>query len=237
MFRNLPNFLTLLNLFVGSVAGTSILLGYSETGLVGIACCLLLDYLDGFTARLFNIKHPMGKDLDSLADVVSFGFVPGAIYFHLFKKFPEFIIDGLEEIYPFVGFFFTVFAALRLAKFNIDTRQSDQFLGLPTPAATIFTAGLLFLSLDSCHSCNTILLNPWTLWISLVILCGLMVSNLPMFNLKFNQYGWKGNEAKWIYIILCVALLILMKEAAFSLVIVLYIFLSLLFQKKNVVSS
>jgi CDP-diacylglycerol--serine O-phosphatidyltransferase len=177
--------------------------------LIGI--CLLADFADGLAARLLKQSSAIGKELDSLADVISFGFVPGAIYYLLLCK--SLGLEGLDfnnpnSYLPALGFVITAFSALRLAKFNTDSRQTENFIGLNTPANTIFTLGLLLTVENNSFGLSELLLNL-PLLISLIGLFSfLLVSEIPIFSFKFKGLGWKGNEIRFVFLILSALLLI-----------------------------
>jgi CDP-diacylglycerol--serine O-phosphatidyltransferase len=177
--------------------------------LIGI--CLLADFADGLAARLLKQSSAIGKELDSLADVISFGFVPGAIYYLLLCK--SLGLVGLEfsnpnSYMPALGFIITAFSALRLAKFNTDSRQTENFIGLNTPANTIFTLGLLLTVENNSFGLSELLLNL-PLLISLIGLFSfLLVSEIPIFSFKFKGLFWKGNEIRFVFLILSALLLI-----------------------------
>jgi len=138
MKKHIPNFITCLNLFSGCVASYLAFKGNYQGAFVAILFAAVFDFLDGFAARLLKAYSPMGKELDSLADMISFGLAPGAIVFSLLTD------TGINEWLPFAGFLIPVFSGLRLAKFNIDDRQTSSFLGLPVPANAIFWAGIVY---------------------------------------------------------------------------------------------
>lgn len=188
--------------------------------LFSLGICLFADFSDGFAARMLQSYSDMGKELDSLADMVSFGVLPGFMFFYMLQG------GDLTNITPYgaAGFMVTLFAALRLAKFNIDTRQSESFLGLPTPSATLFIAGLLLIYRS--HADSMLFTWPALLSIALIISV-LMVSDLPMFSLKFKGYSWKGNEIRYIFIIFAVAMFVLMRDYSLSVVIATYTLYSL----------
>ena len=167
----------------------------------------------------------MGVQLDSLADVVSFGVLPGSMLFVLLQS-QDMYSGTLMQYLPFSAFVFPVFGAYRLAKFNLDDRVADHFYGLPIPSAAIYLAGLYWVQQgNSC--CAGIFTNPIVLLVSLLLLCYLMVSDMPHFNLKFKSLAWRGQKIKWIYLMCVVLLLIVLREAGIPLSIVLYILLSL----------
>ncbi|MER2998829.1 CDP-diacylglycerol--serine O-phosphatidyltransferase [Pontibacter populi] len=224
MKKHIPNFITCLNLFSGCVALYFIFqneLVYASY-LVGLAA--VFDFLDGMVARVLGAYSEIGKQLDSLADVISFGVVPGAMMFMLLKRAEgDFIFS---ELLPFAGFIITVFSALRLAKFNIDTRQTTSFIGLPTPACAIFVASLPLILASGELMAFAIILNKLVLLATTLILSFLLVAELPLFALKFTNLSWADNSIRFIFVGLSVILLALLNFAAIPLIIVLYIVLS-----------
>ena len=228
---SLPNLFTLVNLFAGCLA-IVFLFGYqTEWVPYCILISLVADFLDGFAARFTKNSSEIGKQLDSLADVVSFGFVPGAILFHLlFMKYETSdIVFSLNRMYVYSvpGFIVTLFAALRLAKFNLDTRQSENFYGLATPGATIFVVGLLLILLHNPFGLAHHILSGKVLYSTIAALSVLMLVDLPMFGFKFKSFGLKGNEMRYLFIILSIGLLAALKFAAVSLIIIVYILVSI----------
>ena len=219
MFR-IPNIITLVNLFSGCLALLFLFQKDLTAVLFCLGVCLLADFLDGFAARLLKSYSEMGKELDSLADMVSFGLLPGFMMFYMLQggDFSTISLPGAA------GFIVTLFAALRLAKFNIDTRQSDSFLGMPTPSATLFIAGLLLIYRS--HPESILFMWQSLLAIGLAISI-LMVSDLPMFSLKFKGYSWKGNEIRYIFLIFALAMFLLLKDYSLSVVIAAYTVYSL----------
>jgi CDP-diacylglycerol--serine O-phosphatidyltransferase len=229
---NIPNLLTLINLFAGCMAILFVMGGNPEATLICTAVSLVADFFDGMSARALKVSSGIGKELDSLADVVSFGVVPGFIFKFLF-------FDSLSTHFPTLpdfwltlvsnsGFIFALFAALRLAKFNIDTRQSDGFIGLATPAATIFVVGLYQLFNSNAYGLYDIVSIPYVLFTTFILLCFLMIAELPMFSFKFKNYGWKGNELRFGFIAICILLLVVLKLVALPLIILLYILTSII---------
>ena len=207
----IPNIITLCNAFFGCLAVLSIFSGQTAWLPWLIAICLLADFADGLAARLLKQSSAIGKELDSLADVISFGFVPGAIYYLLLCK--SLGLEGLDfsnpnSYLPALGFVITAFSALRLAKFNTDSRQTENFIGLNTPANTIFTLGLLLTVENNSFGLSELLLNL-PLLISLIGLFSfLLVSEIPIFSFKFKGLFWKGNEIRFVFLILSALLLI-----------------------------
>lgn len=190
--------------------------------LIGIAA--VADFFDGLVARALHVSSPIGKDLDSLADMVSFGVVPGAILFQLLRH--ALPATGLPEWLAYVAFVVSIFSALRLAKFNNDTRQSDSFIGLPTPACTLVVASLPLILAHDTFSLQDIILNPWVLLLLALTLAGLLVAELPLFALKFKNLRWHDNSLQFIFLLLSLGLLVVLQAAAIPLVILLYVLLS-----------
>jgi CDP-diacylglycerol--serine O-phosphatidyltransferase len=234
---NLANALTLLNLFSGCVAIVFMFNYYMEYVPYCVLVSLVADFLDGFAARFTKSSTEIGKQLDSLADVVSFGVVPGCILFQMLFMRLESEPAGYSATKMFLmsapAFLVTLFAALRLAKFNLDTRQSDGFIGLATPAATVFVVGLLLVYLDNTFGLAGFAYGRKLLYVTCIALPVLMISELPMFAFKFKSFGWKGNEVRYVFIILSAILLAALKFAAVSLIIVLYILFSLVLKYLN----
>ncbi|UYZ61718.1 CDP-alcohol phosphatidyltransferase family protein [Hymenobacter weizhouensis] len=224
MKNHLPNAVTCLNLFAGCLALSSIFAGRLELASYFVALAALFDFFDGLLARALHASSPIGKDLDSLADMVSFGVVPGAFLFDLLMQAGS----GLPSWVPYGGFIVTVFSALRLAKFNNDTRQTTSFIGLPTPACTILVASLpLILTYDT-FGVQRLILNPWVLLGLTVLLSGLLVAELPLFALKFKNLRWQDNQVRFVFLLLSVGLLLVLQAAAVPLIILLYVLLSML---------
>ena len=211
MKKHIPNFITCLNLFSGCVASYLAFKGNYEGAFIAILLAAVFDFMDGFAARLLKAYSAMGKELDSLADMISFGLAPGAIVF-------SFLTDsGTNEWLPFVGFLIPVFSGLRLAKFNIDDRQTSSFLGLPVPANAIFWAGLVY-------SFSPFLMNNiWFLFILIALFCFFLVSEIPMFSLKFKNVSWKENQNQYLFLIGCGVILAIFQLSAFALIISWYI--------------
>ena len=213
--KHIPNFITCLNLFSGCVAIYFAFKGNYQTAFIAILIAGLFDFLDGFAARMLHAYSPMGKELDSLADVISFGMAPGAIVFSLLSG------ATIYEWLPFVAFLIPVFSGLRLAKFNIDERQTSSFIGLPVPANAMFWAGIVY-------SFPVFLLgNIWILLILIGLFSYFLISEIPMFSLKFKNVAWKSNQLQYIFLIGCILLLIVLQLNAFAPIIGWYILLSI----------
>jgi CDP-diacylglycerol--serine O-phosphatidyltransferase len=219
MLRHLPNLLTCCNLLTGSIGVVYLL--QNPDGIVPAAwfvwIALAFDFLDGFTARVFKVASPIGKELDSLADVISFGLLPSVLVYTLLKQQTD--ITYL----PWVAFIIVVFSALRLAKFNIDETQTHFFRGLPTPANALFITGLPFLQ----GGPGAFMLYPYVLVAVAVIFSLLLVSRVELFALKFKDLTWKHNQIQFVFLMVCVLLVALFRFAAVPLIILSYILLSL----------
>ena len=228
--KHLPNAVTCLNLLCGCLALTNIFAGRLEVGAYFVAAAAAADFADGLLARALRVSSAIGKDLDSLADMVSFGVVPGAILASLLSRYMLFGGDTEPMVgwswLPYAGFLVTIFSALRLAKFNNDTRQTTSFIGLPTPACTLVVASLpLILSHDQ-FGLAPFILNPLVLLGLTVLLSGLLVAELPLFALKFKNLRWGDNRRRFLFLLLAAALLLGLKAAAVPLIVLLYVLLS-----------
>ncbi len=188
----IPNLLTLLNLASGCIATVMALWGKFDMAFWMVVIAAVFDFSDGFAARALKAYSPMGKELDSLADMVSFGVAPSMAMFTLLQG------KGLEWTWAALAFVLAMFSALRLAKFNIDERQSEEFLGLPTPACALF-----FVSLGGIFGMTTLLSSPVFLFSAIAVFSLLMVSDIPMFALKFKSFKWQGNELRYCFLIFC----------------------------------
>ncbi len=186
----------------------------------------VFDFFDGMLARLLSVSGPMGKELDSLADDITFGFAPSAIVFSLLKEvdYPEFLLP-ISDIVPYFAFIIAVFSALRLGKFNIDPRQSSSFIGLPTPANALFWGSLVVGGHDFLisHSFNALYLI-----ILIIFMSWLLISEIPMFSLKFKSLSWKKNKISYIFLIISIPLLLFLGISGFAAVILWYIILSVI---------
>ena len=217
--KHIPNTITCLNLISGCIATYFAFQGDSRLALLFIVIGAVFDFFDGMVARLLHVSSPIGKELDSLADDITFGFAPSAIVFEYLR--PE------TELLPFLVFVMAAFSALRLAKFNLDERQALGFIGLPTPANALFWGALVVGAGEWMKTAPFIGPN-----LSLVILAGvfvscyLLVSEIPMFALKFKTWGWKDNEVKYIFLLTCIPLLLFFQVTGIAIIIAWYILLS-----------
>lgn len=231
MIRNIPNTLTCCNLFSGCIASCMAFQGNYVWAFVFIIIGAAFDFFDGMVARLLHVSSPIGKELDSLADDITFGLAPAAIAFALFQEvhYPDFI-QSLRPVLPYTAFLVAVFSGLRLAKFNIDTRQTSSFIGMPTPANALFWGSLVtgeHAFLTSPH------FNAVYLFILVVVMSLLLVAELPMFSLKFKDLSWQHNKVSYIFLIGCIPLFLIFQWSGFAAVIIWYVILSLLFRKKS----
>lgn len=231
----IPNAITLTNLFCGCCAVTLILQGAFQTAFIFVALGGIADFLDGFVARILGVSSELGKQLDSLADMVSFGVVPAMIMFKLLLIY--WYGDDMENSLPYLAFpafLLAAFAAYRLGTFNLDTRQTDEFRGLNTPSATIFVLGIMMAYTHNEMQLASFILNPYFLYTCVFILGFLMVSDMRMFSFKAKNRAWKGNELRYIFIFVSILGIIILGYIGLSLAIVLYILLSLMaYSRKN----
>jgi CDP-diacylglycerol--serine O-phosphatidyltransferase len=239
---NIPNFITCLNVISGSLA-----IIFALKGQLTISVCLILaaavfDFLDGMAARALKAYSAIGKDLDSLADVISFGLAPGMIMFMLLQySFPEResqnLLSGFTSGESFILAFallIPVFSALRLAKFNNDSRQTSSFIGLPTPANAIFISSLALIhDFGKYTSIDHFLLNTKILLLLTILLSWLLVSEIPMFSLKFKNLTWQDNKIRIIFLILSVIFIAAFNFYGITATIVLFILLSMLQNSSN----
>lgn len=239
---NLANILTLLNLFAGCAAlvfifSPSYQVGTLSEGLqfvpIFTLVSLIADFFDGMASRFTkSAESGIGKQLDSLADVVSFGVVPAAVLYTLLTFYFRSVSSGEAEwqimLYSCPAFILALFSALRLAKFNIDERQSDGFIGLATPACTIFIIGLLLVFLRNDYGLTHLLLNPYLLFGLVALLSWLLIAEIAMFSFKFKNFGWASNGLRYMFIIAAVVLLAAFKFAGISLTVVLYVLVSVI---------
>lgn len=228
--RQIPNTITCCNLFSGCIASVAALQGNYTMAIVFIIIGAVFDFFDGMAARLLNVSSPIGKELDSLADDISFGFAPASIVFSLFKEvhYPAFLLPAAEWL-PYAAFLIAVFSALRLAKFNVDTRQTSSFIGMPTPANALFWGSLVAGAHDFLVSEA---FNALYLLIMVLVMSYLLIAEIPMFSLKFKNLSWKSNKVSYIFLIVSIPLLIFFQVSGFAAVILWYILLSLFTQKK-----
>jgi CDP-diacylglycerol--serine O-phosphatidyltransferase len=231
--RHIPNFITSLNLASGFTAIIFLFNGYPVTACWLILAAMVFDFFDGFSSRLLKAYSDIGKELDSLADVVSFGVVPGLIIYTILSKSMNLEASGILSfkylLVIAVTAFFPVCAALRLAKFNIDTTQSDTFRGVPTPAAALAVVTIILSKHYSDPSLITSFLSsPVSVILFSLIISILMVTRIPLLSLKFHDFGLKGNEGRFLLIAVCLLLFILFRFGGIPWIIPAYIAISLI---------
>lgn len=229
--RNIPNSITCCNLISGCIATYNAFLGDIRMALLWIIVGAVFDFFDGMSARLLKVSSPIGKELDSLADDITFGFAPSAIIFYELSimEYPSELLM-LKPYLPYFAFVMAAYSALRLAKFNLDERQSLGFIGLPTPANALFW-GALFVGAQNFME-STVYMLPVVL-LMICVSCWLLIAEVPMFALKFKQWGWKSNEVKYIFLISCLPLLMIFGITAFSVIIAWYVVLSVVVNLRN----
>lgn len=223
--RNIPNSITCCNLISGCIAIAFAYEGKQEWALAFIIIGAVFDFFDGMVARLLHVSSPIGKELDSLADDITFGAAPAMMVFTFLHQlpYPDWL-DSAREYLPYVAFLIAAFSALRLAKFNLDERQATSFIGLPTPANALFWGSLIV-------GGGTRLIHiPYALPVVLVLIvlsCWMLVAEIPLFALKFKQWGWKGNETKYIFLITCIPLIVWLGMSSLAVIITWYVILSI----------
>ncbi|MCD8417900.1 CDP-alcohol phosphatidyltransferase family protein [Tenacibaculum finnmarkense genomovar finnmarkense] len=231
--KHIPNLLTLGNLLCGTIATIFSIKG----DFVGVAFLVVLgivfDFFDGFVARMLGVQGELGKQLDSLADMVTSGVVPGMVMLQLLVNALNVDAAGYFGIdtygatgssLPYIGLLLTLGACYRLANFNIDTRQSDSFIGLPTPAMALFVISLpLIAEFGKQEFFIEIIMNQYFLFAVTAVLTFLMNAEIPLFALKFKSFGFKENAFKYVFLAVCVLLLVVLKFVAIPLIILLYV--------------
>ncbi|WP_321334760.1 CDP-diacylglycerol--serine O-phosphatidyltransferase [uncultured Bacteroides sp.] len=229
--RHIPNTVTCLNLFSGCIACVMAFESKYELSVVFIIFSAVFDFFDGMLARLLKAHSPIGKELDSLADDVSFGVVPAVLVFSVLKEMPyPAFLSAAKDYIPYIGFLISVFSALRLAKFNVDERQTSSFIGLPVPANALFWGSLIVGAHGYLVSSA---INLIYLIILVCLFSWLLVAEIPMFSLKFKNLSWKDNKISFLFLLVCIPLLVFLGISGFSAIIVWYIILSLLTRKNK----
>ena len=225
--KHIPNFITLLNLFSGSIALVYASEENFEMAFFFVCLGIFFDFFDGFFARLLNVSSPLGLQLDSLADMVTSGVVPG---FVMFKMLTNSVSSDPSLIYlPYLGFIITLGSCYRLANFNIDTRQTDSFIGLPTPANAIFILSLpLILKNTDSLILLELLTNCWVLIIVTLVSAFILNAEIPLFALKIKKFNFKDNVLQIVFLLISLLLLIVFKFSGVALIIVFYVMLSVI---------
>jgi CDP-diacylglycerol--serine O-phosphatidyltransferase len=219
--KHIPNAITCANLFSGCIGIVFAFQGNLEYAAYFVVLSGIFDFFDGMVARWLDVKSAIGKELDSLADMVSFGLLPGVVMYQLLCK-----TDPLCFGAPFIaylGFIITIFSALRLAKFNIDTRQTEEFFGLNTPTNTFLIVSLPFIIKD-----YPLVGSPILLLAIIIVTSFLLVSEIQLFSLKLSDKSWAKSKFKYIFLIISVILIAVLQFTAVPFILVLYIAMSVL---------
>lgn len=228
MKRHIPNTITCCNLVCGCIAAGAAFHGQYFYAAVMIVAGAVFDFFDGMTARALGVSSPIGKELDSLADVVTFGLAPSAIVFSLFREvhYPELLMP-VHGVMPYTAFLMAAFSALRLAKFNLDTRQSTQFIGLPTPANALFWSSVV---LGQHAFLVSLKFNAVFLFLFVLLFCFLLVAEVPMLALKFKDFTWSGNRERFVFLVGCLPCFLL-GLSCFAAIILWYVAVSVAWHK------
>jgi CDP-diacylglycerol--serine O-phosphatidyltransferase len=246
MKKQIPNLLTLGNLFCGTIATILAVQSDFVTAGLFVVIGIFLDFFDGFVARLLKVSGELGKQLDSLADMVTSGVVPGIIMFNLlyqssFKNLDTQLVDSgippntiimsndyISSWVPYIGLLLTLGAGYRLAKFNIDTRQSESFIGLPTPAMSLFVISLPLIQEYATNVwVQSLISNNYFLIAVTLVLTYLMNAEIPLFSLKFKEYSLKNNLVKYFFLVTSLALIVILNFISAPIIIILYVLLSI----------
>ena len=236
MKKHIPNFITSLNLFSGCVAIVMAFEGAFLWVVFWVIIAATFDFLDGMAARVLNAPSKIGKELDSLADVVSFGVAPAVAVFIMLRSYTSYLesLATIQSYIPYLAFIIPIFSALRLAKFNIDERQTSSFLGLPTPANALFWISYVY-GMYNISTTNNFMLFLTLLLI--IVLSLLMVSEIPMFSFKLKNMQLKGNEKPLLLSVCAITLLLLCGVSGLAWTVLLYILISIVsvqLQRKSV---
>lgn len=236
--KHIPNLITLGNLFCGTIATIYAVQGNFVSAGLFVILGIVFDFFDGFAARLLNVSGELGKQLDSLADMVTSGVVPGIIMFKLIQKnifnTPHSFFEDSILGYSLLGLILTLGACYRLAKFNIDTRQSDSFIGLPTPAMSLFVISLpLIQQFSTIEFVQNLIANNYFLIAITILLTYLMNAEIPLFSLKFKEYSVKNNLMKYLFLVVSLLMIIFLQYISIPLIIILYVVLSVVSTSKK----
>lgn len=232
--QHIPNALTCGNLLSGCLSILFITSGMPIAASLMVFVAGLFDFLDGFAARLLHAHSPIGADLDSLSDMVSFGVAPGFIMYWLMNQaFMEPVLPvGNVDLLPCLAFLLPVFSAIRLARFNIDDTQKTSFRGIPAPGMALFVASLP-LALNQIGHLDDVFLGFWPYLVLTIVLSWLMVSNIRFFSFKMKSAKWKGNEVRWIFLLVALVSFLIFRFVALPFVMAFYVLLSVLFAEKT----
>lgn len=247
MLKQIPNIITSLNILCGCVAVLFAVSGDLITAAIFVFLGIFFDFFDGLAARLLKAQSEVGLQLDSLADVITSGVAPGVVmfqllnlsFFHQMQNLSETFSSmgwniGILNYIPLIGLLIVVASAYRLAKFNVDTRQTTGFIGLPTPANALLILSLpLILEFQYSEMAESIILNSWFLIGMTLLSCILLNAEISLFALKFKTWDFRSNAVRYVFLILCILLLILLQFLAIPFIILLYILLSLFWKSKD----
>ena len=228
--KHIPNTITCCNLLSGCVSIFLLCQNHVLGASVMIFVAAVFDFLDGFAARLLNAKSPIGGELDSLSDVVSFGVAPSFIIAMLLSKTDISWMITDVNVFPMLAFILAAFAAVRLAKFNLDTRQTSSFIGLPVPAVGLFIASLPLMlnEVASESALYNFVVNPYFLLAAIIIFSWLMISEVPFFSFKIKNLKFKENILRYFVVIFAIVAVIILKMVALPFVFLFYILLSVI---------
>jgi CDP-diacylglycerol--serine O-phosphatidyltransferase len=241
MIKQIPNIITSLNLLCGCVAIMFAVSGDLVSASFFAFAGIFLDFFDGLAARVLNAQSQVGLQLDSLADVVTSGVLPGIVMVQLLSEaltgtsldISTIFSDtanstSIESYLPFIGLLIAVASGYRLAKFNVDTRQTTSFIGLPVPANTLLILSLpLIISFQASQQITEVILTPWFLIIITLVSCVLLNAEIPLFGLKFKTWNFKDNAVRYLFLIASILLLVVLKFIAIPIIIFLYVLVSL----------
>jgi len=247
MIKHLPNMITSLNLLCGAVAILFAISGDLIIAAIFVFMGVVFDFFDGLVARWLNVQSTIGRELDSLADVVTFGLVPAMVmvqllqlsYFGEIRPLTEVFSArawnvGAVNYFPLVGLLIAVASAYRLAKFNVDTRQTTHFIGLPTPANALLILSLpLIFEFQYSHAIENVLFNKWFLFGLTIVSCVLLNAEIHLFAFKFKTWDWASNKLRYLFMALSLVLLIALKFLALPILILLYVLISLIWKEKD----
>ncbi|RUT70362.1 phosphatidylserine synthase [Flavobacterium cupreum] len=223
--KHIPNLITLINLFCGCIAVVYVSEANYLMAFYMVCLGIFFDFFDGFFARLFKVSSPLGLQLDSLADMVTSGVVPGYVMFSLYANSAHEL--GTNPFIPFLGFIVTLGSCYRLANFNIDTRQTDSFIGLPTPANALFILSLpLVIEFSDSLMMLEILTNQWVLLLITLVSAYILNAEIPLFSLKIKKFNLKDNVLQIVFLVICLLLVVLLQYMAIPLIIIFYVVLS-----------
>lgn len=237
--KHIPNLITLLNLATGLLAIIAIFKGYYDEAFIFVCLGIFFDFWDGFLARKFNVAGPLGVQLDSLADMVTCGVVPGLMMFRLFEDIqqtqPEYMLTE-ETFYmgfvPYLGFLITLASCYRLANFNIDTRQTDSFIGLPTPANALVIMSIPMIQYaNDFEGLTTILYNPYVLLFVTILSSYILNAEIPLFSLKIKEFTWAKYKKQILFLIGSLLSFFILGFVAIPLIIISYVLISVISNK------